>query len=141
MTTHVNITEKTHKLFELIEYYEVCNRAEGKSPKTISWYSANLRSFRNYMNNRHLSDSLDNIDTKLLREYVLYMLKKTRYENHRTSPIIFESLNRVIRKAKNYVLFELRILKYHVTVSSTNKIRRIVKAFQTFHTTLSFRAC
>jgi len=32
-----------HKLAELIDYYEVCNRAEGKSPKTLSWYSANLR--------------------------------------------------------------------------------------------------
>ncbi|MFC1969384.1 tyrosine-type recombinase/integrase [Chloroflexota bacterium] len=32
--------------------------------------------------NRHLPDTLDIIDTKLLREYVLYLLKKTRYENH-----------------------------------------------------------
>ena len=78
MTTHVNTKEKSHKLFELIEYYEVCNRAEGKSPKTISWYSANLKSFRNYLKNRHLPDSLDNIDTKLLREYVLYLMKRTR---------------------------------------------------------------
>jgi integrase/recombinase XerC/integrase/recombinase XerD len=86
MTTYVNTKEKTHKLFELIEYYEVCNRAEGKSPKTISWYSANLKSFHNYLKNRHLPDSLDNIDTKLLREYVLYLLKKTRYENHSYTP-------------------------------------------------------
>ena len=33
MTTHVNTPEKAHKLFELIEYYEVCNRAEG--PRSI----------------------------------------------------------------------------------------------------------
>ena len=82
MTIHVNTKEKPHKLFELIDYYEVCNRAEGKSPKTISWYSANLKSFFNYLKNRHLSDSLDKIDTKLLREYVLYLMKKKRYENH-----------------------------------------------------------
>ncbi len=31
MTTYVNTKEKAHKLPELIEYYEVCNRAEGKS--------------------------------------------------------------------------------------------------------------
>ncbi len=86
MTTHVNTPEKAHKLNELIEYYEVCNKAEGKSPKTISWYSANLKSFRNYLKNRHLPDSLDSIDTKLLREYVLYLLKKTRYENHPYTP-------------------------------------------------------
>ena len=74
--------EKAHKLSELIEYYEVCNRAEGKSPKTISWYSANLKSFRNYLKNRHLPDSLDNIDTKLLREYVLYLMKRNRFDGH-----------------------------------------------------------
>ena len=93
MATHVNTKEKAHKLFELIEYYEICNRAEGKSPKTISWYSANLKSFRNYLKNRHLSDSLDNIDIKLLREYVLYLLKKTRYENHPYTPAQTELLS------------------------------------------------
>lgn len=93
MATHVNTQEKAHKLNELIEYYEVCNKAEGKSPKTISWYSANLKSFRNYLKNRHLPDLLDNIDTKLLREYVLYLLKKTRYENHPYTPAKTELLS------------------------------------------------
>ena len=93
MTTHVNTKEKAHKLFELIEYYEVCNRAEGKSPKTISWYSANLKSFRNYVKSRHLPDSLDIIDTKLLREYVLYLMKRTRYNGHPYTPAQTELLS------------------------------------------------
>jgi len=93
MTTHVNTKEKAHKLFELIEYYEVCNRAEGKSPKTISWYSANLKSFRNYVKSRHLPDSLDTIDTKLLREYVLYLMKRTRYDGHPYTPAKTELLS------------------------------------------------
>jgi len=93
MTTHVNTKEKAHKLFELIEYYEVCNRAEGKSLKTISWYSANLKSFRNYVKSRHLPDSLDTIDTKLLREYVLYLMKRTRYNGHPYTPSKTELLS------------------------------------------------
>jgi len=93
MTTHVNTKEKAHKLFELIEYYEVCNRAEGKSPKTISWYSANLKSFRNYVKSRHLPDSLDTIDTRLLREYVLYLMKRTRYNGHPYTPAKTELLS------------------------------------------------
>ena len=93
MTTYVNTKEKAHKLFELIEYYEVCNRAEGKSPKTISWYSANLKSFRNYLKKRHLPDSLDNIGTKLLREYVLYLMKRTRYDGHPYTPAQTELLS------------------------------------------------
>ena len=93
MTTRVNTPEKAHKLSELIEYYEVCNRAEGKSPKTISWYSANLKSFRNYVKSRHLPDSLDTIDTKLLREYVLYLMKRTRYNGHPYTPAKTELLS------------------------------------------------
>jgi site-specific recombinase XerD len=93
MRIHKNTLEKTYKLSELIEYYEVCNRAEGKSLKTISWYSANLKIFHNYLKNRHLPDSLDKIDTKLLREYVLYLLKKTRYENHPYTPAKTELLS------------------------------------------------
>ena len=93
MTTNVNTPEKAHKLSELIDYYEVCNRAEGKSPKTISWYSANLKSFRNYVKSRHHPDSLDTIDTKLLREYVLYLMKRTRYNGHPYTPAKTELLS------------------------------------------------
>jgi len=93
MTTNVNTPEKAHKLSELIDYYEVCNRAEGKSPKTISWYSANLRSFRNYIKSRHHPDSFDTIDTKLLREYVLYLMKRTRYNGHPYTPAKAELLS------------------------------------------------
>jgi site-specific recombinase XerD len=93
MIIQENTPEKAYKLSELIEYYEVCNKAEGKSLKTISWYSANLKSFRNYLKSRHLPDYLDNIDTKQLREYVLYLLKKTRYENHPYTPAKTELLS------------------------------------------------
>ncbi len=74
MSTKKNKPEKTHKLSELIAYYEVCNKAEGKSHKTISWYSANLKRFRAYVISRHHNESIDSMDTKLLREYVLYLM-------------------------------------------------------------------
>jgi len=93
MTTHGNTPEKAHILSELIEYYEVCNRAEGKSPKTISWYTANLKSFRYYIKSRHHPDYLDTIDTKLLREYVLYLMKRTRYTGHPYTPAKKELLS------------------------------------------------
>ncbi len=93
MTTQISNQETVKKLTECIDYYEVCNRAEGKSPKTISWYSANLRRFRNYLKNRHLPDSLDNIDTKLLREYVLYLMKRNRYDGHPYTPVKIELLS------------------------------------------------
>ncbi len=152
MTTHVDTKEKVHKLFELIEYYEVCNRAEGKTPKTISWYSANLKSFRNYLKNRHLSDSLDNIDIKLLREYVLYLMKRTRYENHPYTPVKPDLLStatihghvRTLRAFFNWLVVEgltqdnpanglkpPKVVRKVVSTLSDEEIRAILNSFGT----------
>ncbi len=152
MTTHVNTQEKVHKLFELIEYYEVCNKAEGKSPKTISWYSANLKSFRNYVKSRHLPDSLDTIDTKLLREYVLYLMKRTRYSGHPYTPAQTELLSsatihghvRTLRAFFNWLIAEglsqnnpakelkpPKITRKVVSTLSDEEIRAILNTFST----------
>jgi len=93
MSTHISTQKSAQQLSKCIDYYEVCNRAEGKSPKTISWYSANLRRFRNYLKSRHLPDLLDNIDIKLLREYVIYLLKKKRFDGHPYTPVQIEPLS------------------------------------------------
>jgi integrase/recombinase XerC/integrase/recombinase XerD len=78
--------DTAYKLAELIDYYEVCNRAEGKSPKTLSWYSTNLRRFHSYLRSRHIPDVIGNINTKLIREYVLYLFKRTSYQDHPYTP-------------------------------------------------------
>ena len=93
MSKNENTQKNTHTLSECIDYYEICNRAEGKSPKTVNWYSANLNSFRSYLNNRHLPDSIDSIDAKLLREYVLYLLKKSKFSDHPYTPAKDEPLS------------------------------------------------
>jgi len=93
MSIYTHNQEKANTLSELIAYYEVCNRAEGKSYRTIGWYSANLKRFHSYLKSRHLSESLDSIDKKLLREYVLYLLKRNRFENHPYVPIRTEPLS------------------------------------------------
>ncbi len=87
MTNQINDGTISRKLSEYIEYYEICNRAEGKSPKTISWYSSNLRRFQNYLKNRHLPDSLNNIDIKVLREYVIFLFKRKRFDGHPYTPV------------------------------------------------------
>ena len=66
----------------LIQHFEQSNKAEGKSPKTISWYSANLARFHGYLRNRHPTKSIDHIDTQLLREYVIYLLKQKCFQDH-----------------------------------------------------------
>ena len=86
MTTHVNTKEKAHKLFELIEYYEICNRAEGKSPRTIAWYTEMLMSFSGYMKaelQRH-DISAFNIDN--VRRYIIHLQNKPKFQGHPNTP-------------------------------------------------------
>ena len=71
---------------KLIGLYERSNQAEGKSLKTVTWYSANLKSFHSYLKSRHLPDTLDKIDVKVLRQYVLHLLKKNKYQGHPITP-------------------------------------------------------
>jgi site-specific recombinase XerD len=82
MSTINNQKENTPTLTELIGYYEVCCRAEGKSIKTTTWYSANLRRFYSYLNCRHLPNSVECINTQLLREYVIYLQKQKCFAYH-----------------------------------------------------------
>jgi site-specific recombinase XerD len=93
MSTLTATKDKTYKLPELISYFELCNRAEGKSPKTITWYSENLARFSRYLQSRHLPDSIEHIDIKLLRDYILYLLKKRRFEDHPHTPAKAEPLS------------------------------------------------
>jgi len=86
MNTQILVEQEAKSLSEFIDYYEICNKAEDKSPKTVAWYSANLKSFHNYLKSRHLPDTMDNIDIKVLRQYVLYLLKKNKYHGHPITP-------------------------------------------------------
>ena len=158
MTTRVNTPEITYKLPELIEYYEVCNKAEGKSQRTIIWYSANLRSFHNYLKSKHLPNSLDNINIKLLREYVLYLMKRTKYKGHPYTPVQKGLLSsatihghvRTLRAFFNWLVRErlvqsnpandLRPPKVTRKVASTlsdEEIKAILNTFSIFHPLMS----
>jgi site-specific recombinase XerD len=86
MNTQIAVLQEAKCLSEFIDYYEVCNRAEDKSPKTVAWYSANLKSFHKYLKNHGLPDTLDKIDIQVLRQYVLYLLKKNKFQGHPITP-------------------------------------------------------
>jgi site-specific recombinase XerD len=86
MNIQVTLQQETKSLSEFIDYYEICNRAEDKSPRTVDWYTANLKSFHNYLKSQHLPNTLDRIDIKVLRQYVLYLLKRNKYQGHPITP-------------------------------------------------------
>lgn len=142
---------KSHKLSECIAYYEVCNRAEGKSPKTIDWYSANLNMFHRYIRDRHLPDSINVIETRLLREYVIYLQKKGRFSNrtnntHKKAGLLsmatIHAHVRTLRAFLNWLTREglvraniakdikpPKIMKKVISTLSDEEIREIFKTF------------
>ena len=93
MTKKSGTQEKAKSLTELIGYYEICNRAAGKSERTIQWYTANLRRFLSYVKSRHLPCSINNIDIKILRQYILHLQKVNKYEGHPHTPVQSELLS------------------------------------------------
>ena len=81
-----NSRTTSRNLAELTDYYELCNRSEGKSPKTVQWYTMNLKQFRKYLQCRSLPETIDQIDIKILREYILYLQRRQRYEGSGVTP-------------------------------------------------------
>lgn len=114
MSTKKATPKKSYKLSELIAYYETCNKAEGKSNKTVSWYSDNLQRFRKYIISSQQNENINSIDTKVLREYIIYLMTRKRFENHPHTPPTDEPLStstihghvRTLRAFSNWLLRE-----------------------------------
>jgi len=99
----VKTLQKTNtKLYELIEYYEVCNRCESKSSRTITWYTENLNQFLAYLKSHKLSDSIGDIDIKVLRQYVLYLMNRKKFRGNGTDTLAPLSVHGHVRTLKAF---------------------------------------
>jgi integrase/recombinase XerC/integrase/recombinase XerD len=104
-----NISSKT--LLELIAYFELCNNSEGKSPKTVSWYTEILSLFHKYLKERQLPLTIGGMNILLLREYVLHLQQrgKTRAGQNiggRLSPVTVACHVRALRAFFNWLYQE-----------------------------------
>ena len=71
------------RLPDLIESFLATKQVEGRSPKTISWYRANLTRFSEYAGHPALKD----LTVDLARRFVAHLQSKTvRYEGHPKHP-------------------------------------------------------
>jgi site-specific recombinase XerD len=71
---------------ELIHRYELSNRAESKSEKTISWYGDILKSFSRYLRGKGHKDDISSFDLQVIRGYLLYLKRKPKFEGHPCTP-------------------------------------------------------
>ncbi len=73
--------DKRFTLDKLIELYEISNQADGKSPKTTSWYTEILGSFVSYLERNHLGTGISVLNINVARDYVLYLRNRPRFSN------------------------------------------------------------
>ncbi|GAI33387.1 unnamed protein product, partial [marine sediment metagenome] len=80
-------------LERLIMHYEVYNRSEGKSPRTVSWYTDNLTSFARFLQNGSSPVTLVEAGIEEAREFILYLQKKRKWDDSVTIPTREERLS------------------------------------------------
>jgi len=55
----------------LILHFAQSNKADGKSPKTVSWYSEMLTCYAKYLENNKISPALANFDINKARSFII----------------------------------------------------------------------
>jgi len=73
-------------LEKLVLQFEVFNRSEGKTPKTVSWYRTILGLFVDYLRNHDIEPLLKNLDIDVVRGYIIYLQGSKRYDDHPYTP-------------------------------------------------------
>ena len=66
-------------LERLARHFEAYNRSEGKSHQTVIWYSRVVRYFGDYLKERQLTDTLDNLSVDLARDFVLHLQTRRKW--------------------------------------------------------------
>ncbi|MFC1871692.1 hypothetical protein ACFLYF_04765 [Chloroflexota bacterium] len=80
MTSKADLTIK-----QLIDLYERSNQAEGKSPKTVSWYSDILGLFADYLHDECGRDDISMFTKDTVRNYILYLRFRDTGLPHQTA--------------------------------------------------------
>ncbi len=101
-------------LDKLILQFDAFNRSEGKTPKTVTWYRTSLRLFMDYLIDSGVSPTLSQMSVELVREYVLHLQTRNRFEPHpytptrdqRLSPISVQSYVRGLKAFFNWLYKE-----------------------------------
>jgi len=71
---------------KLISRYDLSNQAEGKSPKTVAWYTEMLTAFSGFLKVKHHCHNLLAFDINNVRDYMLYLRHKPKYQGHPYTP-------------------------------------------------------
>ncbi len=77
----------------LIKTFEIRNRTLNRSPKTVSWYSSNLGMFHRFLQARGYPLELERITINEVREFIVHLQNRNKYEEHPLTPTKAERLS------------------------------------------------
>ena len=69
-------------LEKLARHFEAYNCSEGKSPRTVEWYSRVLRYFMRYLEDQGHSTNLGDLTLEVAREFVLHLQTRRKWDGH-----------------------------------------------------------
>ena len=70
------MSRKVIDLPVLMEHFEIHNRTEGKSPRTVEWYNLVLGLLYDWLKGQDRPTTLDHIDELVIRRFILYLQEK-----------------------------------------------------------------
>ena len=77
------MAEISLNIVRLTESYALCLSTEGKSPKTIEWYTTNLKRFARFLENNQLPGSVSEIGVAEVRQFISHLQTGVkRWEDH-----------------------------------------------------------
>jgi len=73
----------TTRLNGLLEGYKLSAKSEGKSHNTVAIVEASVSYLARFLSDNNLSTQVDQIGTKQLREFIVYLRERPRFAHHR----------------------------------------------------------
>jgi len=73
-------------LRELIAWYQISNQADGKSPRTIDWYTEMLMAFLRYVKVELKCNDLSAFSIENVRSYIIHLQNKPKFQGHPFTP-------------------------------------------------------
>jgi len=69
-------------LTELANHFELYNRTEGRSPKTITWYNLSLEQLHRFLMESGKPTPLGDLGEAEVHEFILYLQEKRRWQDN-----------------------------------------------------------
>ncbi|MFC1871877.1 tyrosine-type recombinase/integrase, partial [Chloroflexota bacterium] len=97
-----NMDKGSFQLQDLIKYFDIYNRSDGKSPATLIWYNQMFKVFLSWFDETGRPVTLGSIDEVTVREFILWL--QDRYVNgHKTSVATIDNRVRALRAFFNWL--------------------------------------